>query len=231
MAAALLAAGIGAGASIYNGRQQAKASKRAVAGQEASVERGVNESGVLYNQGQGYLAPYVDAGSGSLDLLRDIRGDNGVERQNGALQMYRTNPSAQLLDDVNNEAVRRTIGTFSANGNANSGAATEELGRRLSDIRMADYGNWQNLSNGMMNTGFNAANQSAGFANNRGETILGARTGQGLARASGIVGAANASAGGFNGAANWLNYGLGRSGNDFSNLFGKGYSGSLSGGG
>lgn len=219
MAGSLIGAAIGAGASIYGASKQASAAKKAARQQQAGIERGINDSGQYYEEGQNYLAPYISAGAESADLLRDIRGDNGVERQNAALAMYQSNPSAQLLNDVNNEAVRRTIGTFAAGGNANSGAATEELGRRLSDIRLADYGNWQNLSKDLYGVGASAASNSASLAQNRGDSILNARTGQGTARASGTVGAANAQAAGLSGATNWLSYATGRNTNNFSDLF------------
>ena len=218
-AAALIGSAIiGAGSSIYNSNRAANAAREAGRQQAAGIERGINESGDIYEQGQNYLSPYVESGATYARLLDDIIGTNGPEAQAAALQMYKSSPSASLLDAARAETIRRTDNQFAAGGGANSGARITELGRRTADLDLANYHQWQNLPMGMFNTGVNAAGAAAGLAGQRSGQVLGARSGQGTALASGTIGAANAQLAGFNTANNYLQYAL-RGSNDLSRGF------------
>lgn len=211
-AAALIGSSlIGAGASIYGSNKASKAAERAAAQQAAGIERGINETEGLYREGQGYLAPYVEGGAIYGQLLDDIIGVNGPEAQAKALEMYKTSPSATLLDAAREDVIRRTDNQFAASGGANSGARLTELGRRTADLDLANYHQWQNLPMGMFNTGANAAGTAANLANSRSGQVLGARTGQGTALASGTIGSANAQLAGLNAGTNYLQNLLGRS--------------------
>lgn len=234
MAGALIGAAIGAGTSLYGAHKASSAAKKAARQQQAGIERGITDSQPYYETAQNYLSPYVERGEQSSNLLNDIIGMNGPEAQSRALTMYQSNPSSSLLKNVLDDTARRTIGTFSASGNANSGRAVEELGRRMSDVQLGDYGNWTNLIQGGANTGANASLAAAELAGGRGNSILGARMDQGTVAASGTAGSATSWLKGLNGAANYLNYGIGRygqqpnngaaptpttSGNDFAGAF------------
>lgn len=210
MALGLVAALAGAGASIYGANKASKAAKDAANMQAAGIERGINETEGLYREGQGYLAPYVQGGAIYGQLLDDIIGVNGPEAQGRALEMYKSSPSATLLNDARAETIRRTDNQFAASGGANSGARITELGKRTADLDLANYHQWQNLPMGMFNTGANAAGTAANLANSRGAQVLGARTGQGTALASGTIGAANANLAGMNTGMNYLQNLLGR---------------------
>lgn len=210
MALGLVAALAGAGASIYGANKASKAAKDAANMQAAGIERGINETEGLYREGQGYLAPYVEGGAIYGQLLDDIIGVNGPEAQAAALQMYRNSPSATLLNDARAETIRRTDNQFAASGGANSGARLTELGRRTADLDLANYHQWQNLPMGMFNTGANAAGAAASLAGQRSGHVLGARTGQGTALASGTIGSANAQLAGLNAGTNYLQNLLGR---------------------
>lgn len=210
-AAALIGSSlIGAGASIYGSSKASKAARDAAAMQAAGIERGINETEGLYREGQGYLAPYVERGAVYGQLLDDITGINGPEAQARALEMYKSSPSATLLNDARAETIRRTDNQFAASGGANSGARLTELGRRTADLDLANYYNWENLPKGMFNTGVNAAGAAAGLAGQRAGHVLGARTGQGTALASGTIGSANAQLAGLNSSTNYLQNLLGR---------------------
>ena len=211
-AAALIGSAIiGAGSSIYSSNRAANAARAAARQQAAGIERGINESGDIYEQGQNYLSPYVESGATYARLLDDIIGTNGPEAQAAALQMYKSSPSASLLNDARAETIRRTDNQFAASGGANSGARLTELGRRTADLDLANYHQWQNLPMGMYNTGVNAAGAAAGLAGQRSGHVLGARSGQGAVAASGTIGAANANLAGFNTGTNYLQNLLGRS--------------------
>lgn len=223
MAASLIAAGIGAAASIYGSSQASKAAKNAAAAQSAGIQKGIDQSQPYYEQGQNYLSPYVSAGQQSNSLLQDITGVNGPEKQQAALAMYQSSPSANLLKNVQDEALRQTAGKWASQGGYRSGGMIQDLSRRQSDLALGDYNNWQGLSTGLANTGANAAGQASNLAANRGNTLLGAYTGQGTANASGIAGAGIVNAAGTLGAGNYLSNFLGKAGqNDFLKNFGGG---------
>ena len=212
-ATALIAsAAIGAGASIYGSSKTSKAADKAAAQQAAGIERGINETDGLYREGQGYLSPYVESGAKYGNLLDDIIGTNGPEAQAKALEMYKSSPSASLLDNARAETIRRTDNQFAASGGANSGARLLELGKRTADLDLANYHQWQNLPMGMYNTGVNAAGAAAGIAGQRAGQVLGARTGQGTALASGTLGSANANLAGLYNGTNYLHNLLNKAG-------------------
>ena len=213
----LVSAGLGIASSIFGGNSAAKSAKKAAAQQEAAIGRGISESGQYYDTAQGFLSPYTEMGTSSASLLQDIIGTNGPEKQAAALAMYQSSPSASLLKTAREEAVRGSIGKYASGGLSRSGAFTEDLARRTSDMDLANYGNWENLSKGLLNTGANAAGQASSLASGRGSDILNARTAQGTARASGTIGGANAQIAGFQGMNNYAQNFLGRAsqGNDW----------------
>lgn len=196
MAAALLGAAVAAGTSMYSANRQAKTAKTAAnQGYEqykAAVDQGINDSQGYYDSAQGYLDPYRKSGERSTKLLEDILGLNGQEAQNSALAMYQGSPSAQIMKDVNSEAVRRTIGSAAAQGLSNAGSTTESLARRLSDVNLSNYYNWEGTAKGLSSQGLQASMGMSQNAMSRGQGILGARSSIGSAAASATQQGANA---------------------------------------
>lgn len=218
LAAAVIPAVIGAGASIYGANKAASTAKSAARQQASGIERGIDESAGFYDEAQNYLAPYTASGEQYRGLMDDIVGLGGQEGSDRALAMYRGSPSAALLEDVKGETFRRGMNTFAASPQgANSGRTIEDLSRRMSDVTLNDYYQWQGLGKDIYGTGANAANASANLASNRGGQILGARTGQGTAQASGTAAAGLYNAAGMSGAGNYLANALGKT--DFSQMF------------
>lgn len=217
MAAALLTAAIGAGASMYGANKAASTAKKAAAQQAKGIQQGIDDSSKFYTEGQNYLSPYVQSGQQYAKLMQDIQGLNGPEAQARALEMYRSSPSAALLGDVRGETFRRGMNTWAANGGANSGRAMEDLNRRMSDVTLNDYYQWQGLGKDMYGVGANAAGAAGNLAMARGRDILGARTGQGTATASGTAAAGLYNAAGAAGAGNYLANFAGKT--DFSKMF------------
>ena len=213
----LIGALVGAGASIYGANKAASSAKKAARQQAAGIQRGIDESGGLYETGQNFLSPYVQQGERYAGLMDDIIGFDGPEAQENALEMYRGSPSARLLEDVKGETFRRGMNTWAAAGGANSGRSMEDLSRRMSDVTLQDYYQWQGLGKDMFGIGANAAGQASNLAMQRGRDILGARTGQGTATASGTAAGGLYGAAGMNAAGNYLANALGKT--DFSQYF------------
>lgn len=221
MAASLISAAIGAGTSLWGAKKASDAAKDAAAAQRAGIQKGISSSQPYYETAQNYLSPYVQAGTDSLTLINDIIGMNGPEAQQRALQMYQSSPSANILKQVQEEALRQTAGKFAAQGGYKSGSMIEDLSRRQSDIALGDYRNWEDLSRGVFNTGANAAAGAANLASRRGADLIGAYTDIGTTNASGIAGNAGGQIAGMAGVNNYLQDFLNRQSgsNDFSSLF------------
>lgn len=203
MAASLIAAGIGAagsmGASWLGGNAAKKQQQQAVnASQEAEgryradVTQGIDESQGFYDQGQNYLAPYQQMGGRSATLMEDITGINGPEAQQSALAMYRSNPSAEIMSGVRDQAIRSTMGSAAAGGLSGSGSTTTALARRLSDLELGDFNNWSTRAGGMAQMGLQAATGGASLAGQRAGSILGARSALGSAGAASAMTQGNA---------------------------------------
>ena len=138
----------------------------------AEEARGASEG--YYREGQNYLDPYVKSGRQSGDLLADIMGYNGPEAQANALRMYQSSPSANLLKQVQEEALRQTAGKRASQGGFRSGAMIEDLSRRQSDLALNDYSrNWLGLASNMYGTGANASGAAANLAQNQGGQVAG----------------------------------------------------------
>ena len=232
----LVAQGVGAwfggNAARKAGKDQERAAYEAARLQQEAIEKGIGEFGRYYGDAQGsvnQLAPYVKGDDGWLG--KTLYGS--PEEQAAALAKYQGNPSAALFEAAKEDAVRRTAGQWSSQGLGRSGAAVEDLGRRLSGMALEDYNkNWLTPLTGMYSTGAQSAGTAANIGSRNamtaGDAILRARTGQGGAAASGVIGAANARTAGNLGSSNYLANFLGSASKmDFSRMFnGSGGSGS-----
>lgn len=222
--------------------QAAAASAQAGKIQSKHIQKGINALTDQYGQSrdditsglenaQNYLQPYVESGTQSTALLNDILGLNGQEAQASALGKYQSSPSANILKDVIDNTIRTTKGEMASQGLLNSGAMAESLGRRLSDVNLTNYFNWENLAKGMSSQGLNAANAASGnemtagsnmasLGQNLGSNLLRAYTDMGTAKAGGLVGGANARLAGSQAGNQAMQYGLGQlAKTDFSNMF------------
>jgi hypothetical protein len=224
-AAAASAAGAAGAAWIGGSYAKKQAAAAAAAAREAEeryrqqVEQGVGESGALYDQAQGHLAPYARFGDRANGLMEDIVGLNGRQGQDNALGMYRSNPSAQLLGDAREDAIRRTLGSHAAAGLSQSGGAAQSLARRTSDMDLNDYYRWQELPRGMAGQGMQANALAAQLAGQRGQQILAARSSTGAAGAGASMMTGNAQAGAFGSQGAAYGSFLGQA----SKMFGDGY--------
>ena len=218
--AAVIGGALGAGGSILGGQMAARGARDAARTQARGIDRGIEESAGHYTEAQNFLSPFATSGQRYGSLMDDIMGLNGPEAQARARQMYESNPSAALLGNVRDETFRRGMNTWAAAGGGNSGRAMEDMTRRMSDVTLNDYYRWQDAGQGMYRIGATAAGPAASIAAGRGRDILGARTGQGTALASGAAASGLYTAAGMTGAGNYLGNMLGRT--DFSKMFNTG---------
>lgn len=171
--------------------------------QELGVKGLEDIQGRMLANGEEYR-PYMRSGQGFLDIYNDMGGVNGADGQQRAGELYQSGPSANLLRAVMDQIGRQVEGRNAAMGSANSGAAAEELGRRLSDVQLGDYYNWRDQVTGGVDRGFNAVNaysnllsQAGGMAGNiagQRNTIGNTYSRMGEVQSAGTVGAAQADA-------------------------------------
>lgn len=227
--ATLGGAAISAGAGIYGANKASQsageagdAARLAAYQQQQGIKKGLRQSEPYYQEGQNYLASHVTAGTQSAELIEDIIGLNGPEAQERARAMYETNPSNVLLQNALAEIARRTGGEFAAAGLGNSGAKATAMWERSAPMVLENFRNWQGLSESAAGRGAQTSSVAANLAQQRGQNVLAARTGQGVAGASGTIGAANADMAGQLASNNYLMNTAGRlSETDWSKLFPK----------
>lgn len=194
----------GAGKADKQAKKSAQAAREAAAAQEAQYQKGIGSINEGYDSALGYLAPFAQAGQKGIDYLMDIIGGNGAGGQSEALDRYNSNPSSAILDDVLSEVTRRTGSEYAGAGAYRSGGRTEDLSRRLSDVRLKDFYNYEGMIQDTARSGQNAASNSATLSGNRGSALANLYKGIGDVKASGIVGSSNAQTGGSQAGLNYL---------------------------
>lgn len=142
--------------------------------QAQGAQEARDQSEGYYTQGQNYLQPYVQGGQQSGALMDDIIGINGPEKQAAALAMYQSSPSANLLKQAQEEALRQTAGKWASQGGYRSGGMIQDLSRRQSDLALNDYNtNWLGMINNKYGIGASTAGNAANLAQNRGGQVAG----------------------------------------------------------
>lgn len=118
-------------------------------------------------EARGYFQPYAQQGGASYNLYTDTLGVNGADARNRAQSIYN---SDDMLAQNRAYDLKRSGWQQNASGGFNSGTAALADSR----IRMRGYGDWQNrlMQNGQ--TGYSAAGNLAGVAQNEGNALAGA---------------------------------------------------------
>lgn len=172
------------------------AASNSAAGAQQNAAKGASEQSMaMYNRTRRDLHPYNQVGTNALQRLNaDSRG--------------KTNPfhTSEAYNFVRREGTRNIGNSFAAKGGAFGGNALRALAQYNTGLASQEHGNWWNQQMGLANLGENAAAQSGAFGQNTANQIGNNMLGAGDARASGIIGSANALSGGIaNGVNAWLN--------------------------
>lgn len=183
-----------AAVSVIGGLIGKSGSKNAAAAQEQASAAAVAEQRRQYDLTRQDQMPWMDAGRGALDRLTTAStGDNSNFFASPDYNFRRA------------EGQRGMEQSAAARGGAFSGNALKALSEFNQNIAAGEYGDWWNRQAGLAGVGQAATNQvgqlGAQTANNIGQLQLAA----GDARASGIIGSANATNQGINNALNaWM---------------------------
>lgn len=183
-----------AAVSVIGGLIGKSGSKNAAAAQQQASAAAVAEQRRQFDLTRQDQMPWMDAGRGALDRLTTAStGDNSNFFASPDYNFRRA------------EGQRGMEQSAAARGGAFSGNALKALSEFNQNIAAGEYGDWWNRQAGLAGVGQAATNQvgqlGAQSANNIGQLQLAA----GDARASGIIGSANATNQGINNALNaWM---------------------------
>ena len=215
------AAVLGAGASIYSSGVQAKAIDSAAQQQAAAAQTASQQQMAMFNQVQGNLSPFMQAGQGALTQLQGLTGTGEGGNPLTAPLTSQFQPTMAQLENTPGYKFSRDQGlnavnnSFAAQGLGGSGALGKGLANYAEGLAGTTYQNAFNnnllqnkqisdILQNQVNTGANAA---AGLSNaGIQSTALSnqAAMSGAAATAAGTVGSANAIAGGLTNATNSL---------------------------
>lgn len=144
-----------------------------------------------YNQGQGYLNPYNQAGNDQIQKLMEAQNRlmNPGGLQDEWAKNYQISPYAKQLQD---QAKAGGMDAASSQGLLGSSTATNAIQQGSSNIMNADRQQYMNdmmqkylaglgLGTNMFNTGANTAGQMSNNANQYGQNMAGVKFGEGNA--------------------------------------------------
>lgn len=167
------------GGSIIGGLISAGGAERAGEASAASYDRATDESRRQYNQTREDWAPWMESGGNALNRLdRASTGD---------MSDFQTSPGYQFRLD---EGTRNLENRFSVKGGG--GNAMRALNDYSQGMASNEFGNWWNRQAGMAGMGMNATGSMTAQNTQQSGMIGNYMTGAGNARASGIMGGANA---------------------------------------
>ncbi|PTB28839.1 hypothetical protein C9I56_11150 [Paraburkholderia caribensis] len=221
---AAAAVGTVAGAAI-----QGSAANSAADTQAAAQQAGIDEQKREFDNVQGLLKPYVDAGTGALtgyngalgqygsalQQLNNLTGANGANAQQTALTGLTSNPYYKTAMNLGQQSILQSA---SATGGLRGGNTTSTLGYLPSQVLTAtmqqQIGNLgtslsgiQGLMGGygqLLGIGENAAAGTGNAGIQTGNNITALLGAQGASQAGGILGAGNAASGAINGFSTYL---------------------------
>ena len=172
----------------------ANAAKKAAKAQENASRSALALQKEQFDKTEANLKPWVTSGQSALQLYMGGLGMAGEAGKAAALTAFRdTNPAYNFQLE---QGVRALDMGAAARGNLRSGGQMKELTQFGQGLADSTYGTWLDRVNGVNAAGQNAAAQTGTFAANYANAGAEQYNNIGAARASGIMGAANAYTGG-----------------------------------
>lgn len=176
--------------SVVGGLFGNKQADRAAQAQTQASQAAIAEQRRQFDITQQNQAPWLAAGQNALATLQDPNA-------------FQSSPGYNFLRQQGMQGIERSA---AARGGAASGNALKALAQFQTGLAQQDYGNWWNRQANLAGVGQTAATNlgqfGASMAGNVGNALINA----GEARASGIVGGANALSQGLAGAVDQWNY-------------------------
>ncbi len=159
---------IGGVSTVAGGAMQSRAAKKAGAAQERAAEMGIEEQRAARLATEKLMAPYVQAGTGSLEQQQAILGLLGPEAQQQAYSGIEQGPLFQSLVKQGEEGILQTA---SATGGLRGGNIQAALGQfRPQMLQNMIQSQYQNLA-GLTSLGQASAAGQAGFGQSTASNI------------------------------------------------------------
>jgi len=171
---------IGGISTVGSGAMQARSARKAGQAQERSAEMGVEEQRAARLATERLMAPYVQAGTGSLEAQQAILGLLGPEAQQQAYAGIEQGPMFQSLVEQGEAGI---LANASATGGLRGGNIQAALGQfRPQMLQSMIQNQYQNLA-GLTSLGQASAAGQAGFGQQTAGNIANLYGQQGQARA------------------------------------------------
>src|SRR6476620_218483 len=197
------------------------AARQASALQARGIRKGIGTEAQTTKKAVGYLKPYAESGQGANTLLSDALGINGPEAQARYFANFQNDPGYIAARDAGIAGIEQSQ---AGPGMLHSGGtlkALQDYGQRL---MWSQFQNRLESLKGLGVQGQNAATTQGGWQTQFGRDKADLLGQIGTARASGIVGAANAGTAGTRNMLQLAGYGMGAASNyanrsDLANYF------------
>lgn len=198
----VIAAGIGAGASLLSGITSGKGAKKAakIAATSAAADRAQALS--IYNQNVGLAQPTVDRGNAAgaqINALLGLGGDAGAA--NDALATFR---NASGYQDTLNQGLSAVNTGYAARGALESGAAQKALAKYGAGLASQTMGQYVNALQGQQSAGAGALGAVTGAGNSYTQASMAANNNQSSAAANAALYGAQSSGQAIQGVGNAL---------------------------
>ncbi len=177
--------------SVVGGLFGAKQADRAGDAQVRASQLAVDEQRRQYDTSRADAQPWMQAGQNALAQLQDPQAS------------FQQSPGFNFMRQQGMQGIERSA---AARGGAASGNALKALAQFNTGLAQQDYGNWWNRTSTLAGAGQAAQQNTAQLGAQSAGNIGNALINGGEARASGIVGGANALSQGLSGAVDQWNY-------------------------
>lgn len=156
MPAVVIAAGIGAAATVYASNKAASASKKAAAQNAATIDKTQAANNALYD-------PYIKRGNAAGDAINNFLGLNGTQGQDNAFDAYKKSTGYQFQIDSGSDAI---ASNKAAQGLLKSGSTLKGLTTYGQNVASTTTQNYLNNLSGQQGVGANAAGGNASSNSN-----------------------------------------------------------------
>lgn len=167
----------------------AAAARQAAAIQAANLRKGITAEKKGTKKATSYLKPYMQTGQGANTLLADALGINGPEAQSAYFTNFQNDPGYIAARDAGADTIEQSTAVGGMLHSGNTLKALQDYGQRLMWSQFQDR--LKGLA-GETQQGLTAGTTAGGYQTQFGRNKADILGQIGAARASGIVGAANA---------------------------------------
>lgn len=184
------------GASLDSAGRQKSSGDSAADAQSSAAQAGIDEQRRQFDALQKLLAPYAQAGTGSLTAQQNLIGLGGQDAQQAAIDRLQAGPQFQsMLGAGTNAILQNASATGGLRGGNTQGALAAFAPSLLAQVIQQQYGNL----GGITGLGENAAAMTGNAGMQSGNAISNLLQQQGAARAGGYLNAGKSDQQMFNG--------------------------------